>query len=38
MVEAFIMYNPALVYSILDDAIVTIKDKIDSLFNTLQQL
>ena len=37
-VEALIMYNPALVYAILDDTIITIKDKITSLFNTLQQL
>ena len=37
-VEALILYNPSLVYALLEDTVISIKDKIESLFDTLQQL
>ena len=37
-VEALIMYNPTLVYAILNQNLNLVKDKMSSLINTLQQL
>ena len=38
IVETLIMYNPALVYATLDATVLLITEKLDSLFDTLQQL
>lgn len=38
IVEQLILYNPALVYAILDKTLHSIDDKITSLFDALQQL